>query len=214
MRPEAAGGASDPVRTTAQTYDRIAAAYAERAVVTPAVREHLDRFVAAVVPGGLVVDAGCGPGHLSALLADAGLSALAMDTSVAMLRLARGRASAVRADLRRLPVAPGSLDGLWSAASLLHVPRDQTAATLRSWCQALRPGGVLGLSTSVGADEEGWEDVPYAPAADDVPRRWFVHHDADRLLGLVRAAGLDVVDASTRVSHRTWLQVVAVRPPA
>jgi len=49
----------------------------------------------------------------------------------------------VGGDLRRLPVADESLDGIWSCASLLHVPRNEVPATLRSWRAALRPEGAL-----------------------------------------------------------------------
>lgn len=91
--------------------------------------------------------------------------------------------------------------------------RDEVPATLRSWRAALRPAGVLGLSTAAGAeDEEGWEVVPYADQTqpDETPmRRWFVYHSADRLQAMLEEAGFDVLDLDTRESHRTWLQVIA-----
>jgi SAM-dependent methyltransferase len=114
-------------------------------------------------------------------------------------------------DLRALPVRDGALDGLWSSAALLHVPRPEVPATLRGWRRVLRAGGVLGLSTSLGGDE-GWEVVPYdvsaQPMSGDV-RRWFVHHDADERLGLIGAAGFRVKSATEGVSSRRWLMVLA-----
>ena len=82
-------------------------------------------------------------------------------------------------DIRMIPVRPASLDGIWSAASLLHVPRAEVPRTLDAWRSCLRAAGVLGLSTSLG-DDEGWEVCPYDPLTQPsgAPlRRWFVHHD-------------------------------------
>jgi len=200
-------------QATSSTYDRIAAVYAERATVTPALRAHLGRFIAAVASPGMVLDAGSGPGQLAAVLAQQGLRTLALDSSHEMLRLASDSVPVVRGDLRRLPVADESLAGIWSCASLLHVPRNDVPATLRSWRAALRPEGVLGLSTAAGADdEEGWEVVPYADETqpDETPmRRWFVYHSPDRLQAMLEEAGFDVLDLITRESHRTWLQIIA-----
>jgi len=91
-------------QATSSTYDRIAEVYAERATVTPALRAHLGRFIAAVAPHGIVLDAGSGPGQLAAVLAQQGLRTLALDSSHEMLRLAGGSVPVVRGDLRRPPL--------------------------------------------------------------------------------------------------------------
>lgn len=213
--PQGISGADrrEAMRATTRTYDDIAEAYAERAHVTPELRSYLEHFIDLVPAPGRVVDAGSGPGHLSALLAGRGLSTVAHDSSREMVRLARRHVPVIRADLRQPPFAEGTLDGIWSCASLLHVARRQVPATLRAWRLALQPNGVLGLSTAVAADEdEGWELVPYRPtalASGEPLRRWFVYHSPVRLLALLADAGFDVVDVATRESNRRWLQVTA-----
>lgn len=204
----------DPVATTTAAYDLVAASYAERnAVAAPDHVEHQRAFLAAL-SGSVVADAGCGPGRDAVSFAAEGVRVAGFDRSVEML--ARARAAGVpvaRADLRALPVRDGSLDGLWSSASLLHVPRDQVPATLLGWRRCLRDGGVLGLVTSLGGTE-GWEDVPYDVATQpvDAPvQRWFVHHTRDGLLGLLADAGFTVLSATERHASRVWLQVIARR---
>jgi SAM-dependent methyltransferase len=194
-------------------YDLVAASYAKRnAVAAPDHVEHQRAFLAAL-RGTAVADAGCGPGRDAAWFAAEGVQAVGFDASVEML--ARARAASVpvaHADLRALPVRDGSLDGLWSSASLLHVPREQVPATLRGWRRCLRDGGVLGLATSLGGTE-GWEDVPYDVATqplDAKVRRWFVHHTREGLLALLADAGFTVLSAAERISRRHWLQVLAV----
>ena len=162
---------------------------------------------------GPVADLGCGPARDLAAFLAAGLECVGVDLSDGMLAVARRSGlPVVRGDLRRPPLAPGSLGTVYSCAALLHVPREDVPGTLRGWRRLLRPGGALHLSTSLGGGE-GWEVVPYAP--DRGPRggqhlqRWFVHHELDPLVAAVREAGFDVEEATTRTSHRAWARVTA-----
>lgn len=202
--------------TTAATiasYDLVADDYdARSANPMPSYVDFRDRFAGLLPAAGRIVDLGCGPGRDAVSFASVGHQVIGLDLTQAMLRIARSRGvRAVRGDLRRPPFTVGRLDGIWSSASLLHVPRDQVPATLRAWHALLRRDGLLGLSTSLG-DGEGWEVVPYAAPGRRDPRplrRWFVHHEADRLLDILRRSGFDVLSIERRESHRSWLMVLA-----
>ncbi len=201
----------DRVAATRATYDRVAVDYDRRtASLDPAFTAFRTTFAAAVE--GPVVDLGCGPGRDVEALRGLGVAAFGVDLSAGMLAVARTRGlPVVQGDLRRPPVAPGSLGGLWCNAALLHVPRGDVPATLRAWHGLLRAGGQLGLSTSLGGDE-GWEVVPYAgegPTGGPL-HRWFVHHEQPALLDLLREAGFTVLDAASRESHRVWCMVRAI----
>lgn len=207
---------SDPFAPTIASYDLIADDYARRNAVAPddTVRRQ-ETFATMAGEGGVVADVGCGPGRDAAWFAARGLRVVGFDASTSMALRARAVGVTVaRADLRRLPVRDGALDGIWSSASLLHVPRPDVPATLREWVRCLRPHGALGLSTSLG-DVDGWEVVPYEPStqpeetAADL-KRWFVHHDRDDLLGMLASAGFSVTEVSEFVGARRWLQVLAV----
>lgn len=124
----------------------------------------------------LVADVGCGPGADLSRLQIAGLRAVGLDRSTGLLRLA-GLLPRTRADLRALPFRTGSFDRIWSHASLLHVDASELLLTFFEWDSALAPGGVVGLSTSLGGDS-GWELVPAGPdcvsALGAGHQRWFV----------------------------------------
>lgn len=205
---------TDPTtRETAATYDRIVDDYEARAMnVAPEFGAFRDSFAARVRSAGLVLDVGCGPGRDAAHFIDVGFRVAALDASNGMAaRARRNGVSVAVGDHRRPPFRTSVADGIWSSATLLHVPRGDVPATLTRWHQLLRPGAVLGLSTSLG-DSEGWEDVPYAAntyARDVELRRWFVHFRRDELLELVAGAGFKILSAEERTSHRRWLQVVA-----
>jgi ubiquinone/menaquinone biosynthesis C-methylase UbiE len=98
-------------------------------------------------PGGRVLEVGFGPGHMLAALAGAGYSPFGLDSSPAMLRLARRRlrraglaAGLARGRAERLPFAANSFD-----AVLLTFPTPFVygAAWLDQLARVLRPAGTL-----------------------------------------------------------------------
>ncbi len=147
--------------------------------------------------------------HLAELRA-AGLNAVGVDLSSGMLQIARNRGPVVQGDLRQPPIAVGALDAIWSSAALLHVPMPDVAATLHRWHGLLKPGGVLGLSTSLGG-QQGWEKVPYAtptPVRGEL-HRWFVHHDLAELRQLLREAGFRIDEETAHETKRHWVLIHA-----
>lgn len=199
--------------STTTSYDGLVDEYERRTEqVTDDYQSFRQAFIAAVEARDVVADMGCGPGRDARQFAVSGLAVIALDASQNMA--ARAREKGIRvvvADIRRPPFDEASFGGVWSSASLLHVPREQVTDTLRQWSRCLKNGGLLGLSTSVG-EGEGWEDVPYEPGSQPMARsarRWFVHHPPDRMLERLSATGFEIVYSEERQGHRRWLQVLA-----
>jgi len=122
------------------------------------------RYTAAVErmglrPGQSALDVGCGTGRaLPALRAQVGDDGVVLgaDLTPAMLTAARreGRAEVallLLADAGRLPLATATLDGVFSAGLVDHVP--DPAAALREWARVTAPGGVLLLFHPSGRAE-------------------------------------------------------------
>lgn len=96
-----------------------------------------------------VIDAGCGPGVDTEWFDDVGLDALGLDITAPFLREASAAAPSarfLRGDMRQLPLRDDTLEGLWSSAAFLHLPRQAAPSTLAEFARVLRPGGVLLLS--------------------------------------------------------------------
>jgi SAM-dependent methyltransferase len=91
---------------------------------------------------GPTIDLGCGPGRLTAALAERGLVALGVDISAVAVRLARGRGAAA---LRRDVLAPLPGEGRWAYALLVDgnigIGGDPVRL-LRRTADLLRPGGT------------------------------------------------------------------------
>jgi uncharacterized protein YceH (UPF0502 family) len=149
----------------------------------------LDR-VAAHADGGPVVEVGCGPGHVTAYLAEAGADATGIDLSPGMIEEARRRfpdGTYEVGDLRRL-MRPTTSSG-WAAVlgwySLIHLAASELPEAIGSLVRPLAPGGWLVLGMHAGATirhVDEWFD-------HDVDLD-FVLHDPLFVAGLVEKAGL------------------------
>jgi SAM-dependent methyltransferase len=93
-----------------------------------------------------VLDAGCGTGRLLPTLLGAGFDVVGADLSAGMLQVARREHPDLtlhEADLRALPLAGGSVDGVLAWYSLIHCDAGELAEALVELTRVLRPGGVL-----------------------------------------------------------------------
>jgi len=141
-------------------------------------------------PGERILDLGCGTGDHVAALRAAGVDAIGVDSSPAMIEQALTRHPGLPvsvADARDLDGGP--FDGILSNAVLHWIPEaGQVAAAL---VRALRPGGrfvaEFGGAGNVAAIREGVAAQRTAPAAET----WYFP-TADEYSAVLRGAGFDV----------------------
>lgn len=219
-RPLADGVAARDNRVRA-TYATVAADYAAQLADEldhlPFERWVLDR-VAAEADGRPVVDAGCGPGHVTAYLAAAGADASGIDLTPQMVDEARERFPGVRydvGDLTRL-LRPERADS-WGAVlgwySLIHLAGSEFPAAVAALARPLAPGGLLVVAVHAGAEVR-------------LLTSWFGHdvgldlvlHDPGDVVAAVTAAGLVDVEwylrgpLAARQETSERLYVLARRP--
>lgn len=94
-------------------------------------------------PGSVVADLACGTGDFCGELRLAGLEALGVDFSMGMLRHATTTAPLVRADVLRLPLADGVVDGAVCGFALRNLADLETFYA--ELARAIRPGGRIAL---------------------------------------------------------------------
>lgn len=188
-----AGGAEVRDGRVRSSYDTVATAYADHLVDEleglPFETWLLDR-VAARAAGEPVVEAGSGPGHVTAYLADRGAAATGIDLSPAMVAEARRRFPAPTfevGDLRRLSRPPASSG--WAAVlgwySLIHLAASELPDAVAALARPLAPGGWLVLALHAGSEVRHFGE-------------WFGHavdldlvlHDPVEVVRTVEAAGL------------------------
>ena len=126
-------------------FDRIAPTYdrANRVISLGQDRRWRRRTIAALsVPrGSTVLDLACGTGDLCRDLEAVGQHPIGVDVSVGMLANARTLAPLVRADVLRLPIPDGAVDGIVCGFALRNFV--DLTAFFSECARVLRPGGRL-----------------------------------------------------------------------
>ena len=164
--------------------------------------------LAEVGPGDRVVDVGCGPGRFLREAAKRGATAVGVDPSSQMRRLATWRMPASLRDAvrvtdgtaERLPLGDGEATAAWAVASFHHwTDPDAGLAELR---RVLRPGGRLLIAERFAR-----------------PGGWFQHHaltweQGQDLVAQAERAGFTDVAAEGHTLGRRRLVVVRGRRPA
>ncbi len=145
-----------------ESYDTVAADYAARvkspAELDPLSRAMLVAFAETVraTDRGPVADLGCGPGKVTAYLAELGVPAFGVDLSPRMIALARWAYPWVRftvGSITALPIAGAGLGGALAYCSTHHTPPAVLPSVFAEFHRTLAPGGHLMLAGYVGNDE-------------------------------------------------------------
>lgn len=95
---------------------------------------------------GPVLDAGCGPGVVTAALHDLGIDAFGIDLSPRMIAIARRdhpQVSFAVDSMADLHLQDATVGAVLAFYSLIHVPDDEVPRVLAQFRRVTRPGGVV-----------------------------------------------------------------------
>jgi SAM-dependent methyltransferase len=183
-----------------ETYEIVAEAYAaqffDELSRKPFDCKLLDAFAADCEGRGMVLDVGCGPGHVARYLKDRGAKVAGFDLSPAMVQLARKLNPGLEfsaGDMRALQVPAWSLGGIVAFYSVIHVPRPEVSGVLAGFRRALVQDGRLLLSVhggtgSIHRDDFLGHTVPFEATLFSL----------GEIVSLVEAAGFWVDEARQR----------------
>ncbi|MFC8350756.1 class I SAM-dependent methyltransferase [Streptomyces sp. NPDC057280] len=181
-----------------ESYDTVAADYAASvkapAELDPLSRAMLAAFAEVVQASGRgpVADVGCGPGKVTAHLADLGLSAFGIDVSPKMIELAREAYPHLRfsvGSMTALEIGDDDLGGILAYYSTHHTPPELLPVVFAEFHRTLAPGGHLMLVCRVGKDEHLRRTVAYGDQSASFES---YRLPADRISELLQQAGLVV----------------------
>ena len=201
------------MRDVAAAYDIAAPLYPVELAPGSFSRSMLERLSSLLPAGARVIDIGCGAGRSTRWLEGRGYRVLSVDVSAEMLRrtqLGRPDAWTALADMRALPVASCSFDGLTAFFSLVHVPKAEVPQALQEFRRVLKPGGTVLVSVRRGQSD------------DEKEKSWtgghaihFTDFIEDELEGLLteagfRVAGSEKCEALMDGDHTTHIFTTAV----
>lgn len=158
----------------------------------------------------LLLDLGCGAGQDARYLKTLGYRVIGLDRTMPLLRFAKRRLESlplVHADLRVLPIHAGTLDGIWAAASLMHLPKSEARQVLVQLRDSMQPNGLLAATVTHGwrssVKQKGW-----------MPGRYFARWKKEELARALHRAGWEVLSlcvVSNRERKGRWINVIARR---
>jgi 2-polyprenyl-3-methyl-5-hydroxy-6-metoxy-1,4-benzoquinol methylase len=168
-----------------------------------------DLFLSHLPVGRHILDAGCGSGRDSRAFILRGYQVTAFDASTEMVLRAR---QLTGLDIRKCTFEEfnelGLFDGIWTCATLLHVPYNDLLATMEHLAKFLKIGGVWYMSFKKGTGERIEKG------------RLFTHMDKIELRRLVGILGeFDVESIWTSQDTRPersdiWLNTILKKRPA
>jgi len=171
-----------------------------------------------------ILDNGCGTGRDTYEFLKKGYVVTAIDASPAMLRQCRRKIRKARSEpegeqMKKAAEASeerclemtfdeisfrNEFDGVWAAASLLHVPSEQMEENLRKLVQALKPNGILFMSFKYGHGEYESEPRSYTYYSQRGIRAHLrrIHSTKEIRVWFSDATGKDL---SRRKRWRAWI---------
>lgn len=189
--------------STIDFYERNAARYAET-TRSLNLSDEIALFINELPRGARVLDVGCGGGRDLLAFGRAGVCATGLELSAELATLARVHSGCevVVGDLRKPPFPPQTFDGLWAAASLLHLERDEILPALSELRRLLPAAGIFFASMKMGIGAEH--------AADGRLFTYFMPEDWSRLLQATGFADsrirTQVVESADGSPASAWIQ--------
>ncbi|MFY1669003.1 class I SAM-dependent methyltransferase [Plantactinospora sp. WMMB334] len=154
---------------------------------------------------GAVLDAGCGPGHLTDYLRSLGVDATGVDVVpefIAHAQAAHPSGSYQLGSFENLAVANHTVAGILAWGSLIHLPPKELDDVLAEFRRAMAPAGTMVVAIFVGDEVETFDHKVVTAY------RWPVDEFSERLA----RAGFTEVDRLRRPgdgTHRPYAAIAA-----
>ncbi|OGD08295.1 hypothetical protein A2397_03635 [Candidatus Amesbacteria bacterium RIFOXYB1_FULL_44_23] len=150
-----------------------------------------------LLPTGKVLEIGSGAGKDAAALIALGYDYVGTDASKGLIEVAQKRnpgAKFVNVAVEDLNFGEEKFDGFWTAATLLHIPKDEIDEALGSIKSQLKPGLAGFISMKAGAGER----------EDKETSRWFAYYSQEEFREILERNGFVVAEENTRKGEKDW----------
>lgn len=166
-------------------------------------------FLSLIPPHGTILDIGCGTGIHIEYFQSKGFQAFGIDPSQGMRRIALDKGLSVfNGNFLSIPPIINHYNGIWCAASFLHIPKCDAHKAVSILSKNLIKGGGLFITVRSG-DKSGWDrwDRP-----NGILRRFIQEYEEIELLTLMKNAGIETIESwqekSTWGRQAIWLSII------
>lgn len=175
--------------------------------------EATDKFISLLPAGGKVLDVGCGAGTKAKYLADKGLQVLGIDIAENLIAIAKTEVPDARflvMDMKELGGLVESFDGVFAQASLLHIPKQEISAVIKSLLGKLKKNGYFYVAVKEIKPGQAEEEIVKENDYGYDYERFFSYYALDEIKEYLTDLGMEVVYSSASLPFKTnWIQVIA-----
>lgn len=185
---------------TIKTYDKISGHYSDTHYETTFWEKEFKIFQT-LIKGKKIIDIGCGAGRDAEFFTTHGFNYTGIDASKGLLAEAKKRlphAKFILMDFYKLNFPPGSFDGFWASASLLHVPKRRLAAVLNQIRHIIKPQaiGFISVKEKMDMDEGIIRESKYGGI-----ERYFAFYDPPEFEKILENTGFTVIKHHTLIEN-------------
>jgi SAM-dependent methyltransferase len=198
----------DVVQNTINTYEQTADLYNS---LYPDVNKKNINFFIKQLNGKGILDIGCGSGRDAEYFVNKGLDVVGIDLSDRFIEISRAKvpnAKFIKMDMRNINFPLESFDGIWSMASLLHIPKIEAKDTIRKFREILKTNGIIYISVKLGEGEKFIKRDRYKGL-----EKFFAFYTESEISDLLEKCGFEIIKLSLyKVPKQdTWIDVFAVK---
>ena len=156
------------------------------------------------LPCGKVLEVGSGSGKDASALLRLGYDYVGTDASKGLLEIAQKRNPNTIfrcVAVQDLDFEENEFDGFWTAATLLHMPKNEIDDALKNIVRVVKPNGVGFISVKAGAGER--KDVETG--------RWFSYYSSDGFKEILERNKLRVIESRTKKGEKDFWLVFFVK---
>jgi len=176
----------DWYNTNAKKYALQSSKYASHAQINDFVRLLSDKA--------RVLDAGCGSGRDTNLLAQKGLDVVGIDLSSGLINIAKTAYPGLKfieGNFLKLPFEDNFFDGVWAHASLVHLESiNEVEKALREFDRILKKGGAIHIAVRTNTEGNKFEIIKDEDGNVD---KFFQYFTKEELESLVKKTGFIIV---------------------
>ena len=178
--------------------------------------EGTDKFISFLKPNDLVFDVGCGGGTKSKYLINKGLKVFGIDFSEKMIEIAKREAPEAKflaMDVKDLVNLDREFDGILAQAILLHIPKKEIPAVLKTLISKLKPDGYLYVAVKETKPGQNEEEVKTEDDLGYKYQRFFSYFIPDEIKKYLIDSGLKIVYENILSGQRSatktrWIQII------
>jgi len=202
LRSKASSTLSEDEKITLATYEEKAEVWNGSRGGTPDFWQQEINVFQSMLDGNKILDVGSGNARDASIFVSDGYDVTGVDISPSLLEIARRNCPEAEfrlASVYELPFEDNSFDGVWMAASLLHLPKNKASVALAEVKRVVKEKGVVFISVKKGQGEKFEED--------EVGKRFFSYYENNEFQSLLEEAGFHIAQLteSQRARGVEWI---------